>query len=157
MRLIILLIAVYSSYGTCSTRNGVAKNAVPIDTLHQVVIGSGYKVIDVKNESTNKREIGVWRFDKDVCHLALPSQDDYMGFSVNWIKKTSAGFQLSIEYGSRIYYRKDFNFYYINDHFYLTGVRTERFDKSKDEKGKTQFKSFKPPIPIENVIITDYM
>lgn len=89
--------------------------------------------------------------------IKLPSQSDVNGFSLNWARETKEGFEISIEYGSRYYYQKNFSFVCEQNNFYLSKVKVESFDKADPEKLKTKDIEINPKLPIERFLITNFI
>jgi hypothetical protein len=87
--------------------------------------------------------------------IAVPSQSEVPGFTLNWAKKTDRGFDISIEFGSRIYFGKRLIFECRKDAFYLTGVDVESFDKDNLTKKKHKTVELKPPVPLAKFKLTD--
>jgi hypothetical protein len=79
------------------------------------------------------------------------------GFAFDGVKKTQAGFELAIEYGSRIFYRKNFFFICRRDHFYLSRIGVESFDRQNPEKWSKKVIKARPNLPLEKFSITDFM
>jgi hypothetical protein len=108
-----------------------------------------------KNKRTN---IAISNSDVIVKTINLPNQSEFNGFSLNWAKNTNNGFEISIEYGSRYYYEKQFNFVCKQEKFYLDKVKTNTFDKNDPEKtGEVFTKLIKPELNLEKFTITDFM
>jgi hypothetical protein len=90
--------------------------------------------------------------------INLPTQSDAQGFSLNWAKQNKGGFEISIEWGSRNYYNKQFNFVCKKDKFYLNEVIINTFDKQDPENSWKKYRTrIKPALPLEKFLITDYM
>lgn len=111
-------------------------------------------VEDVEREAKN---INVLVGNKIKWVIKLPSPLDQNGYALNWAKKTDNGFEISIEYGSRIYFDKTFVFHKKNEGFHLTEIKVESFDKQKTEKSNKTTVKFEAPVPIEKFNIEDYM
>ncbi len=71
--------------------------------------------------------------------------------------KTKQGFEISIEYGSRYYYEKRFNFICKQKSFYLNQVKTTTFDKANPETSWKEYnKAIKPSLKLENFLIDNF-
>jgi hypothetical protein len=71
--------------------------------------------------------------------------------------KTKQGFEISIEYGSRYYYEKRFNFICKQKSFYLNQVKTTTFDKANPEISWKEYnKAIKPSLKLENFLIDEF-
>lgn len=92
--------------------------------------------------------------------VKIPTQSDANGFSLSSTEKTKEGFEITIEYGSRYYYQKQFNFVCKEGNFYLYKVKVESFDKfnpeSSDKPDEKEIQ-IKPNLPIEKFSILDYL
>lgn len=114
----------------------------------------GYGVEEVR-DVTNAVRISR---DRAVLHvIKLPTVDEVNGFGFDWAKKTKEGFEIAVEYGSRIYYGKRFIFICRNDKFYLSKIRVDSFDKHNPEKWSKKVIKVKPNLPLEKFSITDFM
>jgi hypothetical protein len=108
-----------------------------------------------KNERTN---ISISNSDAIVKTINLPNQSEFNGFSLNRAKKVSNGFEISVEYGSRYYYERRFNFVCKQDEFHLDKIEINTFDKNNPEKSWKNFtKLIKPKLTLEKFTITDFM
>ena len=95
--------------------------------------------------------------DGTVLHsIKLLSGLELNGFGFNGAKKTKDGFELSIEFGSRIYYGKTFIFTCRQQKFYLSRIRVESFDKQNPAKWKRRTIRVRPNLPLEKFSITDF-
>ena len=90
-----------------------------------------------------------------VTPIAVPSKSDVPGFTLNWAKKTEKGFDISFEFGDRIYFGKRLIFECRKDAFYLTSVDVESFDKDNLKKKKHKIVDIKPPIPLARFKLID--
>src|SRR5882724_1399770 len=81
---------------------------------------------------------------------------EHNGFALNWARKTKAGFEIAVEYGSVIYYAKRFNFICKQRKFYLTKITVDSFNKHNPETWKTKIVRVKPNVPLEKFLIDDF-
>ncbi len=79
------------------------------------------------------------------------------GFAFDGAKKTKDGFEISIEYGSVIYYHKTFMFTCRQHKFYLSKIRVDSFDKHNPEKWSKKVIRVRPNLPLEKFSVTDFM
>ena len=93
---------------------------------------------------------GVARYE-----IPLPTQSDFQGFAVNWVKRTPTGFDMSVEWGSRIYHEKDFFFVCQNGRFYLERITHSTFDKADPSKWSNSKRRLK--VRLQNFKINDFM
>jgi hypothetical protein len=89
--------------------------------------------------------------------IELPTGVDVNGFGFDGVKKTSQGFEISIEYGSVIYYHKAFVFTCRQHKFYLSKIKVDSFNKHNPEKWSKKVIRVRPNVPLEKFFITDYM
>ena len=82
--------------------------------------------------------------------------NDVGGFLLDQAKKTSAGFEISIQYGSRYYSDKRLTFECRPDGLYLTKVKIESFDRSNPDKWTNKTVSVRPPVSLQNFRIQDH-
>jgi len=96
--------------------------------------------------------------DGTVFHtIKLLSDAERNGFGFNGVKKTRDGFELSIEYGSVIYYAKTFMFTCRQHKLYLSKIRVESFNKHNPEKWSRKVVRVQPNVPLEKFSLTDFM
>lgn len=96
--------------------------------------------------------------DGRVLHtIKLPTGLDVNGFGFDGAKKTKEGFEIAIEYGSRIYYGKRFIFICRRHQFYLSKIRVDSFDRHNPEKWSRKVIRVQPNLPLEKFSITDFM
>jgi len=115
----------------------------------------GYSVVEDGDAEANY--VHIVQGDKVLKTIRLPTGLERNGFGFNWAKKTKEGFEISVEYGSRIYYGKRFNFICKQHKFYLSKVIVDSFDKNKPEIWNTKVIRVKPNLPLEKFSITDFM
>ncbi len=116
-----------------------------------------YFLLDIKSYDIDKRELLIVKDKIKKYQIKILTPDEAQGFSVNWIKDIGSGFEISIEYGSRYYFQKDFQFIFENNSFYLRKIITNSFDKNKAGKYKKDTKVLDKPINITNFKIEDYI
>jgi hypothetical protein len=115
-----------------------------------------YKVEKNRDEEFNL--VNIIQDDKIVETIKLPTGLSQNGFALNWAKKTKSGFEMSIEYGSRFYYQKEFKFECKDHQLYLTSINITTFDKNDPEKSwKKRKTDINPNVLISNFKVTDYM
>ena len=128
---------------------------------------NGFRLVVVKdperasqNLGTTPRILNVVAGDEIKVAIKVPTDSDAQGFSLVSTEKTKEGFEITIEYGSRIYYRKQFNFICKEGNFYLYQVKVENFDKHDPEnmaKWDRKEQKIKPNLPIEKFSIFEYL
>ena len=117
---------------------------------------NNYKLVRDRDSEANY--VNIIQGNKIKHSIKLPTGLTYNGFAVNWAKKTKAGFEISIEYGSRIYYEKEFNFVCRKGQFYLTKIRVNSFDKHVPENdAKYHTANIKLNIPLTKFKVNDYI
>jgi len=128
---------------------------------------NGYSLVVVEDANRNIEEtvttpklLNIVVGDKVMATVKIPTVSDANGFSLNWAKKTKEGFEISVEYGSRNHYQKQFNFICKKGNFYLYAVKVESFDKndpkSMDEPDVKEIQ-ITPNLPIEKFSLFDYL
>lgn len=115
----------------------------------------GYSVVEVRDSEGNY--VNIVQGDKVLKTIKLPTGIERNGFGFNWAKKTKGGFEISVEYGSRYYYGKRFNFICKQHKFYLSKIIVDSFDKAYPEKWNTKVIRVKPNVSLERFVITDFM
>jgi hypothetical protein len=116
---------------------------------------NGYSVVEVRNREAN--HVNIVRGGKVLWSIRLLRGIERNGFGFNWAKKTKEGFEISVEYGSRYYYGKRFNFICKRHKFYLSKITVDSFDKAAPEKWNTKVIRVKPNLPLEEFLIDDFM
>ena len=90
--------------------------------------------------------------------IKLPTGLSVNGFSLRDAKKSKDGFEFSIDYGSRLYYGKDFHFVCNDGGFYLTKIFVRTHDQADPENSsKESTVRVKPPVSLDDFSIADYM
>ena len=96
--------------------------------------------------------------DGTIFHtIKLLTDEERNGFAFNGVKKTKTGFEMSVEYGSVIYYGKTFMFVCKQHKLYLSKIRVESFDKHNPEKWSRRVVRVQPNVPLEKFSLTDFM
>lgn len=92
--------------------------------------------------------------------IKVPTDSDAQNFSLREPEKTSEGFKLTFDYGTRYHYDKEFDFICKEGKFYLYKMREESFDgfdaKSMNNPTVKEIK-INPNLPIEKFSIFDYL
>lgn len=101
--------------------------------------------------------VRIVRRGKIVHSIKLLTDAERNGFGFDGSKKTTAGFELGIEYGSVIYYHKEFVFICRDHKFYLSKIRVESFNKHNPEKWTRRVIRVRPNVPLERFSLTDFM
>jgi hypothetical protein len=127
----------------------------------------GYSLVVVTDPERASQNLGtvpqilnVVSGDKIRVAIKIPTDSDAQNFVLNSTEKTKEGFEITIEYGTRYYYKKQFNFVCEEGDFYLYKVKVESFDKfdsvSRKKWDRKEVK-VEPNLPIEKFSIFDYL
>jgi hypothetical protein len=130
------------------------------DIISTATLKCGDKIFDlvVEYKDDDSKIVNIKEGDTITKTINLPNQSEVNGFSLNWAKETKEGFEISIEYGSRLYYQKDFGFICKQNNFYLSEVKIATFDKHNPESSwKERSRIIKPELPLEKFLITDFL
>jgi hypothetical protein len=96
--------------------------------------------------------------DGTVLHtIKLLTEIERPGFGFDGAKKTKDGFEISVQYGTRIFYAKTFVFICRQHRFYLSKIRVESFDRQNPAKQSRKVTNVRPNVPLEQFSITDFM
>ena len=96
--------------------------------------------------------------DGTVLHtIKLLTEIDQPGFGFDGAEKTEDGFEISIQYGTRIFHAKTFVFICKEHQFYLSQIRVASFDRQNPEKLSRKVVRVRPNLPLEKFSITDFM
>lgn len=129
-----------------------------VSTIKLTCGGRNFNLVNHYEYERNLKKIYVELEGKKIKTISLPSNLTVNGFSMNWLKKTEKGFEMSIEYGTILYYQKDFNFFCKNNTFYLGKIYIESFDKNKPEDSYEERTIIvKPLIPLTKFSINKYI
>jgi hypothetical protein len=147
-----------------STNNSSAVGQSPVDRLSIDDEGSktlecddpnGYSVEEGTVPGTNS--VNIVRGGTVLHTIKLPTDRERNGFGFNGAKKNKGGFEISIEYGSVIYYHKTFLFMCRQHKFYLGKIKVDSFDRHNPAKWKRKVINVRPNLPLEKFSITDFM
>jgi len=97
--------------------------------------------------------------DGRVLHtIKLLTDMERNGFAFDGAKKTKDGFEISIEYGSVIYYHKAFVFICRHHKFYLSKIRVDSFNRrNPPATWSRKVIRVRPNLPLEKFSVTDFM
>jgi hypothetical protein len=132
------------------------QNDTLIIELHKL----NYKLLDIILNNSDDRILLVQKGRVTQSKIDILSQEgrnSVFGFAVNWIKEIDNGFEISIEYGSRMYHHKDFQFIYENNTFYLKKIKITTFDKFHPEKFYDTIEVLKKPLNIDDFNMKDFI
>jgi hypothetical protein len=115
---------------------------------------------DPKKSVTESKILNIVAGNEIKGAIKIPTDSDAQNFSLSSTEKTAEGFRITIEYGVRYYYRKQFNFICKEGDFYLNKVDVESFDdadpKSRDRWDRKEIK-ISPEVPVEKFSMFDYL
>ena len=117
---------------------------------------NGYSVDVVRDQIREADDVNIMQGGRILKAINLPGQE-VNGFSLISAKKTKAGFEFSIEYGSVNYYHKQFIFICRRNRFYLARVIVDSFNKHNPEKWHKKVTRVNPNLPLENFKVTNFM
>ncbi len=106
---------------------------------------------------TGTRSVKIVRGGQVLHTIKLLTDVELNGFAFDGVKKTKGGFELATEYGSRIFYRKNFIFICRHHKFYLSKIGVDSFDRQNPEKWSRKVVRVRPNVPLEKFSITDFM
>jgi hypothetical protein len=128
---------------------------------------NGYSLVVITDPERASQNLGtvpqilnVVSGDKIRVAIKVPTDSNAQNFSLSSTEKTKEGFEITIEYGTRYYYKKQFNFVCKEGDFYLYKMKVESFDKfdsvSREKWDRKEVK-VEPNLPIEKFSIFDYL
>ena len=132
--------------------NAESKN----DTLIIILQKINCKLLDISYNDNEKRVLLIQKESVITHKINLLTQDDYDGFSINWIKDIGNGFEISTEFG-KYYYERNFQFIYENNSFYLKKMVTKSIDYKNNNEEKESVKIMNSPVNIDNFDINDFI
>lgn len=102
----------------------------------------GYSVEEGTEPGTHS--VNIVRDGRVLHSIKLLTDMERNGFGFDGVKKTKEGFELAIEYGTRIYYGKRFIFTCRHHKFYLSKIRVESFDRHNPRNGVGELSGCNP-------------
>jgi hypothetical protein len=115
---------------------------------------------DTEKTITTPKILNIVAGDETRVAIRIPTYSDANGFSLRSAEKTKEGFEITIEYGTRYYYQKQFDFICKEGDFYLYKVKVESFDKfdpaSRENWDRKEIE-IKPNLPVGKFSIFDYL
>lgn len=115
-----------------------------------------YSLEVIRDSIREADDVNIMQGGRVLKSIKLPGQE-VSGFSLNRTRKTKAGFEFSIEYGTRIYYYKRFIFICRRNNFYLSRVIVESFDKHNPEKFYKKVSRINPNLPLEKFEVSNFI
>ena len=116
---------------------------------------AGYSVEEGTDPGTNS--VKIVRNGTTLHTIKLPTDIERNGFALDGVKKTKDGFEIAIEYGSRIFYGKRFIFICREHKFQLSKIEVDSFDRGNPEKWSKRTIKVEPNLPLEKFSIDDFM
>ena len=102
--------------------------------------------------------------DQVISKIELPKESEAKNFSLNSVKKTGTGFELKVDWGGGLDHREiQFNFRCKENNFYLYEVRKESYSTTNPDSGnfldkkESKVTKIEPNLPIEELVMTDYL
>ncbi len=89
--------------------------------------------------------------------VKMPDESDAANFSLDRFGETKNGFEIAVEYGSKYYYRKSFNFVCENGEFYFDKVAVEKFEKNNPKNISKKDVKMNPKEPLERFSFTGFL
>lgn len=135
------------------------KTDIDDKTINTTTIKCGDKDFNLLvSDKNGSKSVNIIEGNATKKTINLPNQSDVNGFSLNWARETKEGFEISIEYGSRFYYDKNFSFVCKEEKFYLAEIKINTFDKHDPENfGKEYVKEVKPNLPLDQFLINKFI
>ncbi len=115
----------------------------------------GYRVEEGTEPGT--RSVNIVRNGRVLHTIKLLTDVERNGFAFDGAKKNKDGFEISVEYGSVIFYHKTFIFTCKRHNFYLNKIEVDSFNKHNPEKWSRKVIRVRPNVPLETFSITDFM
>jgi hypothetical protein len=115
-----------------------------------------FNLFDIRFNNVGKRELVVVKNNSVKHKIKLLTGEDFMGFSVNWIKDIGNGFEVSIEFGKN-YISRNFQFTYQNNSFFLTKIETHLIDYKNNNSKKEEVEIIVIPINIDDFRLEDFI
>jgi hypothetical protein len=132
------------------------KEVIGSDTLVIQLKKINFSLLDVRLNDVDKRELIIVKNNSIQHKMNLLTGEDYMGFSINYIKDIGQGFEISTEFG-KFYISRNFQFTYQNNSFFLTKIETHSIDYRNNNKKKEEIKIIEKPISIDEFRMEDFI
>jgi hypothetical protein len=152
---LILFLALGQSPGVWSTATKSQNEKPPISKTVRCDDPRGYSVEEGTEPDTNS--VKIVRDGAVLQTITLPTGGFPNYYTFEGVKKTKQGFEIDIEYGSRIYYHKAFSFICRRQKFYLSKITVDSFDKQNPEKWSKKVVRVRPNVPLERFLLTNFM
>jgi hypothetical protein len=152
---LLLLLMMGCSTNSPPTRAETHNEKPPVSANHAPTsVCDNYGV----EEDTDTNSVKVESGGQVLHSIKLLTDKERNGFAFDGVKKNKEGFELAIEYGSRMFYHKNFIFVCKDDKFNLSKIEVDSFDRQDpDKSSKNEVIKVQPNVPIEKFSITDFM
>lgn len=146
-----------------TTNNSSIKSQEKANDIKEIISST---VVSCANKDFNlvvlykngKKSVVIKDGTATIKKINLPNQPDVNGFALKWVRETKEGFEISIEYGSRFYYEKNFIFICQQNEFYLSAIEIGTYDKHDPENSWKEYSTkIKPLLPLEKFSINDFI
>jgi len=118
-------------------------------------VPNGYTVAEtVKGDA---HYVDIKQGDIILGSIRIFTDSERNGFAFDEAKTTKTGFEISVEYGSVIFYYKRFVFICKQHRFYLTRVLVDSFNKHNPKYWWKKSVTVKPALPLEKFHLDDFM
>ncbi len=121
----------------------------------RVCVPNGYTVTETVKSGVHY--VDIKQADAVLGSIRIFTDAERNGFALDEAKTTKTGFEVSVEYGSVVYYHKRFVFICKQHRFYLTRVFVDSFDKHNPEHWWKKAVRVRPALPLEKFLLNDFM
>ena len=119
------------------------------------------EVQEFRNAGPNRDEIRIVRPGGTILYtLKMPSVDDFQNFGTGPLVPSNDGFDVSVDWGSRIYHEVTFSFACREDELRLSTIKHSTLDKhdpENDAKSANRTISVKPDLSMRDVVVGDFL
>lgn len=135
MNLYFIWIFIVVALPNCSNPGAVSGGGSTVVT--ETVGACPGEIEQVRHVRGETKRYLVFTTAKDSFEVPLPQPYDLSGFSVDRMEAIDQDFFLLIEYGTRIYWNKEFKFTCSEEGYRLVSITSSNFDKREPESEPT--------------------
>lgn len=147
-----------SGDGNITSNSDLANSGLEKSAVKKLTPKCGGKTYNILIADKNGNQSIVFAEGNNIRrNVKMPTQTDAANFSLDHFGETKNGFEIAVEYGSKYYYRKSFNFVCENGEFFFDKVAIERFEKNNPSKITKKDVRMNPKEPLERFSFTGFL
>lgn len=147
-----------SNNGNITANSDLANSDLEKSAVKKLTPKCGGKIFNILIAEKNGNQSIIFAEGNTIRRtIKMPTQTDAANFSLDRFGETKNGFEIAVEYGTKYYYRKSFNFVCEKDNFYFDKVSVEKFDKNDPDKITKKDTKMNPKEPLERFSFTGFL